>query len=379
MVARFSFFYVLFVVLLSQNVSAMKRFAELGSPKEPAVASQDTDQGTSSELTIQPAAQATQVPVELSQQIFCNTDIVIAILSYIVDPLSLPSFTEKSSRFQEVVKLRKVSRTFKGSIEHLLIEQRIHEYFSPDLLFKIIPQFETSYFSVRLEDSSQISKLEAIKDKISGLRVGQGFNGVDFLTFPNLTSLSLTLEDSSQISRLEDIKDKISGLTIKKIVNNTEEGFDFAELLTFPELTCLTLSHYEGNSLRGIDQLQSLQNLELHNFSKMENIDDVGKLKNLQALTLDALPKVITLDALQPLKDLRCFTVEGCKKGLSIKGIKNLPIEHLYLASSGGMTDLEETLSELSAVKLFTHRGPFLEAEKEILKAFDQKVRERNA
>jgi hypothetical protein len=422
MIARFSFFYVLFVVLLSQNVSAMKRLAELGPPKEPAVASQDTDQGTSSELTIQPAAQATQVPVELSQQIFCNTDIVIAILSHIVDPLSLPSFTEKPERFQEVVKLREVSRTFKGGIEHLLIEQRIHENFSPDLLFKIIPQFETSYFSVTLEDSSQIRGLAPsyIKDKISGLKIKKtltieyNFNFAALLFFPQLTSLSLTLEDSSQISRLEAIKDKnfdltientlnteddfaelltfpqltslsltlgnssqlsrleaikdkISDLTIESIVN-TEEGFDFAKLLTFPELTCLTLSHYEGNRLRGIDQLQSLKKLELENFSNIENLDDIGALISLQHLKLKKLPKVITLDALQPLKDLKSFFVEGCQKGLSIRGIKDLPLERLYLGGFG-WTDLEETLSGLSAVKAFSYNytGSFESAEAEIL------------
>ncbi|WP_183574642.1 hypothetical protein HDF18_01240 [Mucilaginibacter sp. X5P1] len=169
----------------------------------------------------------------------------------------------------------------------------------------------------------------------------EGFNGfIDFNNFPNLESLGI--DWSNKLKNLEN------ATSLKWLWLNNYKDVSFERFTNFSHLTYLYLYRPSIVSLKGIDGMISLNELNIDTASKLESIDGIEKLNHLECLYIYLAKKLNIYYPISKVISLKQLELRQTGETQSINFIKSLThLEKVVL----GFKVLDGNMSDLKGIK----------------------------
>ncbi len=235
------------------------------------------------------------------------------------------------------------------------------------------PEFLTGKYSVRLNEEFTEEFLEEFMkkfSKIKSLNLATCYNYKAKSSYvyqmPNIESLSISVwKDTDFTLDCETLPKTIKTLWLtvyskKKIVNLdslnkhiedlTISDFDEKDLTKLSGLTnlkSLSFATAKIKSLKGIENLTSLQNLSLGGVRSLTDISNITTLQKLERLEFDICWKLKDFSPIGDLKRLKELELLDCKNLASIKFVKDLPnLKRLSTLGTTIINDYDTTPAE---------------------------------
>lgn len=164
-----------------------------------------------------------------------------------------------------------------------------------------------------------ISGLMALR-KLQHLQISDFDRPIDFSAFPNLEVLRCEwAKTHHNVGSCRDLR-------VLHIRKYAPESMNLQELSTLCELRELELVQSKLASLKGIDQMGRLQDLQLSYMPRLEDIDDLASLENtLKVAFFDHCRKIRNHAVLGKLACLKTLVFVDCGKLPSIGFIRSIP------------------------------------------------------
>jgi hypothetical protein len=190
-------------------------------------------------------------------------------------------------------------------------------------------------------DDFDLSPLSALT-QLESLHIG--FTGkqkheIDLRPFPRLRSLSLYWRPG-KVRGLETLVD-LESLGLQSYNEKTPpEDKDLSRFATLRRLKKIRITSGGVTSLRGLEQLPALEELQLGNCRQLTSIGALQAHPSLRELGLDICPKVGDYDRLTDLPRLESLELMDCGKIPSLTFIDRLPaLVHLFTQGSTDIVD----------------------------------------
>ena len=154
--------------------------------------------------------------------------------------------------------------------------------------------------SASIRKSASFTNIKAVSSARVALKFTPG-------NFPNIKYLSLRFDArKSMLPVLREIN------TLRYLEVNPCSDEQTLIGLTKNDLTYLRLSGGKITSLGGIERLERLRGLWLHDLTKLSDITSLAALEDLQELTIAYCPQINSAETFLKIRNLRRLSVLGC-------------------------------------------------------------------
>jgi protein phosphatase 1 regulatory subunit 7 len=111
------------------------------------------------------------------------------------------------------------------------------------------------------------------------------------------------------------------------------------EFQLLANLSDLSISQSSLSEINGLSELKKLKTVSLRYFSKLENIEPLVKCGQLTGVQFQNCKKVVDWNNLENLSNLEILILENCGLINSIKWLKKIPIQKIYLIGDTNIQD----------------------------------------
>ncbi|MDE5055328.1 leucine-rich repeat domain-containing protein [Niallia taxi] len=141
---------------------------------------------------------------------------------------------------------------------------------------------------------------------------------IDLSNFPELEILRL--EWNSNVTGLFSL----ANLRYLQLIKYKPKSKDLVELVNLKKLESLTLTHGNINSLKGIEELGNLKEIQLNYLRNLTNISNVEGLKYLKNLEIENCKKISDIYTLKEILNLDRLALINCGELDSLEFIESM-------------------------------------------------------